>query len=410
MKGSQTGSDTVQQLSSIKNQTSSSETSNISLTQSSDDEKRKGIISENANVKNACLENPKNAKLSLEVKKGSKLLGEDVAPSENDSENREDQAGKTFHIDDGNQSSNFGTTEPATVVLNGGNDHHNSNGSGIQLLQSDVSLPSLSVLPAHHGLPESTIPTPPDEAERSSSSTPEIPALAAAELTSNCLPIPSAISVAPAPILANGSGTLSGGHGNPLQVRSAINVPPGAKMVPVKAGKRFGEGNMRLVRVSPVKSSTGTQNLESTVSGVVPTSMLGSRTVVIKSSMIKSTVSAQPLLPACFSHQLSVWETTLVVNPSLLVTPTASPLPPQLVSSQPFNPNLHINTKDSGNTSTPPPTPPINSVVANGEGSLAKAETNTVSLLTSSEAPASISLSVPVSTILTSRVLSPSQL
>merc|ERR1719219_921364 len=67
------------------------------------------------------------------------------------------------------------------------------------------------------------------------------------------------------------------GHGN---LRPAHMDPPGAKMVPVKLVSVSAEGNVRLVRVSPVKatSPTTTTTTSSGSSSVAP-----ARTVVIKS-------------------------------------------------------------------------------------------------------------------------------
>ena len=224
-----------------------------------------------------------------------------------------------------------------------------SNGELIPTATTTELSSTLSVLAP--GLPESTIPTPPDETERSSSSTPEIPALTAAELTSNCLTLQSAMSLRASPVLANGSAaaaataTAGGPGGGGLQVRPAINVPPGAKMVPVKLVSVSGEGNMRLVRVSPVKAAATTPGIDG----------LSSRAVVIKSSMLKSAAGTPTIL-----------STTAASTTSATITPTPSPLPPHISSSQPLSPSLLINTKEPGATSTPPPTPPISNT-SNGD-------------------------------------------
>lgn len=137
------------------------------------------------------------------------------------------------------------------------------------------------------------------------------------------------------PILTNGIGGSSNGGG--VHVRSTINVPPGAKMVPVKLVSVSGEGNMRLVRVSPVKTSAMPH------SHVDTTSVLGTRTVIIKSSSLKQTVGGG------------------TSSPSSVVTTTPTLLPSHLVSSQPLSPSLLSSSTSSGSMpagSTNGPSPP----------------------------------------------------
>ena len=71
-----------------------------------------------------------------------------------------------------------------------------------------------------------------------------------------------------------------------VNVRPALHVPPGARMVPVKLVTVPGAGNVRMLRVSPVKSGIITA-VDGKMPGVLPP-----RTVVIKSSVLR-TVSSQ---------------------------------------------------------------------------------------------------------------------
>ena len=88
-----------------------------------------------------------------------------------------------------------------------------------------------------------------------------------------------------------------------LSVRPALHVPPGARMVPVKLVTVPGAGNVRMLRVSPVKSGIITA-----VDGKMPGG-LPPRTVVIKSSVLR-TVSSQEAGPA-----------SLAATPSLVSFP-----------------------------------------------------------------------------------------
>jgi hypothetical protein len=123
------------------------------------------------------------------------------------------------------------------------------------------------------------------------------------------------------------TSTLNGGYSSAgLQtMRSALNVPAGAKMVPVKLVSVAGEGNVRLVRVSPVKTS-----LHHTGDG---TSVLSPRTVVIKSSMLKTVAAAA----------------------AASVPTNTTPLPAHLANSQPLSPSL-LNNVCKEATSAGPPT------------------------------------------------------
>ena len=89
-----------------------------------------------------------------------------------------------------------------------------------------------------------------------------------------------------------------------LSVRPALHVPPGARMVPVKLVTVPGAGNVRMLRVSPVKSS----GIITAVDGKMPGG-LPPRTVVIKSSVLR-TVSSQEAGPA-----------SLAATPSLVSFP-----------------------------------------------------------------------------------------
>ena len=78
--------------------------------------------------------------------------------------------------------------------------------------------------------------------------------------------------------------TLTGPVGGTL-VRSGLPIRPGSKMVPVKLVTVPGAGNVRMLRVSPVKG--GEIMTASTTSGGA-TSFLPPRTVVLNSSLIKA--------------------------------------------------------------------------------------------------------------------------
>ena len=86
--------------------------------------------------------------------------------------------------------------------------------------------------------------------------------------------------------------TVSLGGGQ-IQIRSAMQVPPGAKMVPVKLITVPGAaGNLRMLRVSPVK--TGVFGGDVKVTSIGSTG-LPPRTIVLKSSALK-VVTTQGLL------------------------------------------------------------------------------------------------------------------
>ena len=246
-----------------------------------------------------------------------------------------------------------------------------------------------------------------EDSSRSSSSTPEIPMLTATpELVNpssnaNCITLHSAattIGRTSSPILTNGA------TGGGIQVHRAAglnNIPPGAKMVPVKlVSVPGGDGNMpgmRLVRVSPVKSHPtihqGNQPGISVDTNSIA-SVPGTRTVVIKSSMLKSASSgtmAQPLphqnatvisTPASSSvlpsTSISPPQGASIIVSTIAMTPNPSPLPPHIVTSQPLSPSLLVNAaqhsistappscvlKDvKANISAPPPTPTVNNIV-----------------------------------------------
>ena len=81
--------------------------------------------------------------------------------------------------------------------------------------------------------------------------------------------------------------------GNHIQIRSAMQVPPGAKMVPVKLITVPGAaGNLRMLRVSPVKSGIFGGDVKVTTIG---STGLPPRTIVLKSSALKM-VTTQGLL------------------------------------------------------------------------------------------------------------------
>merc|ERR1712106_879756 len=87
-----------------------------------------------------------------------------------------------------------------------------------------------------------------------------------------------------------------GGLGHSIQVRPALHVPPGARMEPVKLVTVPGAGNMRMLRVSPVKSGVFS---DVKVTSIGP-SGLPPQTVVIKSSILKA-VSTQDFLETAAS-------------------------------------------------------------------------------------------------------------
>ena len=222
-----------------------------------------------------------------------------------------------------------------------------------------------------------------EDSERSTSSTPEIPVLATTpELVNqssgtNCITLHSAASAigrTSSPILTNGA------TGGGIQVHRAAglnNIPPGAKMVPVKlVSVPGGDGSMpgmRLVRVSPVKSHPSIHQgnqagiaVDSNTIGSVP----GTRTVVIKSSMLKSANSG--VLPHATSHQTATVISTTpashalsstpihhpqgasIIVSTMAMTPNPSPLPPHIVTSQPLSPSLLVNAVQHSINATPP--------------------------------------------------------
>ena len=146
---------------------------------------------------------------------------------------------------------------------------------------------------------------------------------------------PATMRRSPAPPTT--TATLNGGYtGASLQtMRSAINVPAGAKMVPVKLVSVSNEGNVRLVRVSPVKTALHHSN--------DGTSVLSPRTVVIKSSMLK-TMSAAAAAAS--------------------VPTNTTPLPAHLANSQPLSPSL-LNNVCKETSSAGPPTSVYNLISTN---------------------------------------------
>jgi hypothetical protein len=158
------------------------------------------------------------------------------------------------------------------------------------------------------------------------------------------------------------TSTMNGGYTSAgLQsMRSALNVPAGAKMVPVKLVSVSGEGNVRLVRVSPVKSSLHNSN--------DGTSVLSPRTVVIKSSMLKT-----------------------VAPKAVSVTATnTTPLPAHLANSQPLSPSL-LNNVCKESTAPGLPTSVYNLINSASETNLKSiVVTSPVSNCTGPSLPASV--------------------
>ena len=319
----------------------------------------------------------------------------------------------------------------ASETINGSNDYKKGSDQRSKGLVSDAKFASLSdsaetdvsknsstvsvkqiSIPCGNGINiasnGTTMSSNQEDHERSSSSTPEIPMLTGATeivnptTVTNCITLHSAASAigrTSSPILTN--GTTGGG----IQVHRAAglnNIPPGAKMVPVKLVSVPGvDGNMpgmRLVRVSPVKTHPaihqghpGGITIDANTLGSVPRT----RTVVIKSSMLKSATTGAMAQAATVHQNATIISTTasysafpstsimnthpgssVIAGPSAFaITPNPSPLPPHIVTSQPLSPSLLLNASQNpihatpppsvlkeanANTSTPPATPPIN--------------------------------------------------
>jgi len=117
-----------------------------------------------------------------------------------------------------------------------------------------------------------------------------------------------------------------GGLGHGIQVRPALHVPPGARMVPVKLVTVPGAGNMRMLRVSPVKSGVFS---DVKVTSIGP-SGLPPRTVVIKSSILKA-VSTQDFLETA----ASLGTASIVRYPMPGMTTTCTPTTPVNCDNQP---------------------------------------------------------------------------
>ena len=113
-----------------------------------------------------------------------------------------------------------------------------------------------------------------------------------------------------------------------LSVRPALHVPPGARMVPVKLVTVPGAGNVRMLRVSPVKSGIITA-----VDGKMPGG-LPPRTVVIKSSVLR-TVSSQEAGPASLAATPSLVSFPgQTVNCDIAPAPAPGPGPRETKTSQ----------------------------------------------------------------------------
>eukprot|EP00090_Calanus_glacialis_P004829 TRINITY_DN13613_c0_g1_i3.p1 TRINITY_DN13613_c0_g1~~TRINITY_DN13613_c0_g1_i3.p1 ORF type:complete len:1754 (+),score=367.34 TRINITY_DN13613_c0_g1_i3:202-5463(+) len=130
-----------------------------------------------------------------------------------------------------------------------------------------------------------------------------------------------------------------GGLGHSIQVRPALHVPPGARMVPVKLVTVPGAGNMRMLRVSPVKSGVFS---DVKVTSIGP-SGLPPRTVVIKSSMLKA-VSTQDFLETT----ASLGTASIVRYPMPGMTTTAP-------STTPVNCDKPASLEDPSQTSVSQP-------------------------------------------------------
>eukprot|EP00092_Neocalanus_flemingeri_P003325 GFUD01003562.1.p1 GENE.GFUD01003562.1~~GFUD01003562.1.p1 ORF type:complete len:1769 (+),score=395.07 GFUD01003562.1:157-5463(+) len=131
-----------------------------------------------------------------------------------------------------------------------------------------------------------------------------------------------------------------GGLGHSIQVRPALHVPPGARMVPVKLVTVPGAGNVRMLRVSPVKSGVFGGDVK--VTSIGP-SGLPPRTVVIKSSILKA-VSTQDFLETA----ASLGTASIVQYPMPGMTTTAP-------STTPVNCDKPTSKEDPSQTSVSQP-------------------------------------------------------
>ena len=136
------------------------------------------------------------------------------------------------------------------------------------------------------------------------------------------------------PVMVNGHNSSNGGG---VTVRPAHIVPPGAKMVPVKLVSVSAEGNLRLVRLSPVKTTTSTPTVGVTgVTAAAPPS-----TVIIKSTSpsLSNVTGATP--PIMVSSAMTTG------------TGPLQSLPLVRSSSQPLNAtNLLQNNKETTSNNT----------------------------------------------------------
>ena len=141
------------------------------------------------------------------------------------------------------------------------------------------------------------------------------------------LPEPVSAPEVSVPAVPISAAVSLGGLGG-LSVRPALHVPPGARMVPVKLVTVPGAGNVRMLRVSPVKSGIITA-----VDGKMPGG-LPPRTVVIKSSVLR-TVSSQEAGPASLAATPSLVSfpgQTTVLNCD--IAPATGPGPRETKTSQ----------------------------------------------------------------------------
>merc|ERR550532_3864468 len=139
------------------------------------------------------------------------------------------------------------------------------------------------------------------------------------------------------------NGSSSAGN---VTVRPAHLVPPGSKMVPVKLVSVSAEGNVRLVRVSPVKSTSAPLN---TSVVMTPSTLPASASVA---SSATSATSEKLATQTVIIKSTSVVSNSLNSGPGITVV-NSNQIPPstnQLVSSQIKDQNTKEVTEKSSNS------------------------------------------------------------
>ena len=139
------------------------------------------------------------------------------------------------------------------------------------------------------------------------------------------------------------------GSASNVTVRPAHLVPPGSKMVPVKLVSVSAEGNVRLVRVSPVKSTSAPLN---TSVVMTPSTLPASASVASVSSSATSATSEKLATQTVIIKSTSVVSNSLNSGPGITVV-NSNQIPPstnQLVSSQIKDQNTKEVTEKSSNS------------------------------------------------------------